>query len=176
MHIVAFTSRHSADDAQIATVTPAQTGGKLAAGTYYYLSTIVTTHGESSGINEKIVTVSAPNNSVQLTFNVNKQDGFKRRIYRGRQPGIYDGYFETSLNSNATFRDNGGAFTGLRSSPTTGVDDTSMIELDANYAVLVTPSWNTTYWVTGKATTGFIINFGTPAPANGGTIDYFIVR
>jgi hypothetical protein len=48
-------------------------------------------------------------------------------------------------------------------------------EPDANYGVLVTPNWLTTFRVTAKATTGFTIDFGTPAPA-GGTVDYAVVR
>ena len=172
---IAFTSQHSVGAAAINTAT-AEFGGSLAADTYYYLATAVTSHGETSGTGEKGVVVSAPNNAVAITFSGMKQDGFKRRIYRGTRPGVYDGYFETALNSNATFTDNGGPFSGRRSPPAAGIDETSMIEPDANYAVLVTPSWNTTHWVTGKATTGFTINFGRPAPRTGGTIDYFIVR
>ena len=171
---IAFTSQHGAGITAINSVR-ATTGGSLGPGTYYYLATAVTGRGETAGTAEKRVVVSGRNNSVAITFFGMKEDGFKRRIYRGRQPGIYDGYFETSLNSNATFTDIGGPFSGRRSPPTAGIDETSMIESDANYAVLVTPSWNTTQWVTGKATTGFTINFGTPAPA-GGTVDWFIVR
>lgn len=48
-------------------------------------------------------------------------------------------------------------------------------EPDANYGVLVTPSWLTTFRVTAKAATGFTVDFGTAAPANA-TIDYAVVR
>ena len=47
---------------------------------------------------------------------------------------------------------------------------------NANYAVLVCPNWNTTVWITGKTSTGFTINFGTPAPTGGGYVDFFVYR
>ena len=43
-----------------------------------------------------------------------------------------------------------------------------------NYAVYVTPQWNTTVWITGKTTTGFTINFGTAAPTGGSYVDWVI--
>jgi len=43
-----------------------------------------------------------------------------------------------------------------------------------NYAVYVTPQWNTTVWITGKTTTGFTINFGTAAPTGGSALDWVI--
>jgi hypothetical protein len=49
-------------------------------------------------------------------------------------------------------------------------------EPDVNYAVLAAPSWNTTVWVTAKATTGFTLNFGTAAPGGGGFVDYSVIR
>ena len=45
---------------------------------------------------------------------------------------------------------------------------------DTNYAVYVTPQWNTSVWVTGKTTTGFTINFGTAAPTGGSYVDWVI--
>lgn len=53
--------------------------------------------------------------------------------------------------------------------------DESGYEPDATYGVNVTPNWLTTVQVTAKATSGFTINFGTPAPA-GATVDWFLVR
>lgn len=41
-------------------------------------------------------------------------------------------------------------------------------EVDASYGVVVTPSWNTTVWVTNKTTAGCTINFGTAAPPSAG--------
>jgi hypothetical protein len=46
---------------------------------------------------------------------------------------------------------------------------------DDNYAVSVTPTWNTTIWVSNRTIAGFTVNFVTPAP-EGGTIDWMIVR
>jgi hypothetical protein len=45
---------------------------------------------------------------------------------------------------------------------------------DDNYAVFVTPTWNTTYSVTNKTTTGFTVNFGTP-PLGDGYIEWFLI-
>jgi hypothetical protein len=172
-----FTIGHSAGQVAINTATAAQIGGSLAAGTYYYLGTAVTVHGETAGTSEKVVRVAAPNDSVNLTFFGTAHDGLKRRVYRGTKPGVYDGYFELPLNSDAAFADKGSAFTARRSPPISGNDDTSMQEPDANYGVMVTPNWNTTVWITRKATTGFTMNFGTAAPRDGsGMVDWLIVR
>ena len=43
-----------------------------------------------------------------------------------------------------------------------------------NYAVYVSPQWNTTVWITGKTTTGFTINFGTAAQTGGSALDWVI--
>ncbi|MHB9023946.1 MAG: hypothetical protein ACYC7E_07170 [Armatimonadota bacterium] len=51
----------------------------------------------------------------------------------------------------------------------------AVAEPDATYAVSVTPTWNTTVWVTNKATTGFTVNFGTAAPS-GAKCDWIIIR
>jgi hypothetical protein len=48
-------------------------------------------------------------------------------------------------------------------------------EPDTDYAVFVTPNWNTSVWVTGKTTTQFVVNFGTVAPT-GATIDVAVCR
>ena len=45
---------------------------------------------------------------------------------------------------------------------------------NTNYAVYVTPQWNTSVWITGKTTTGFTINFGTAAPTGGSYVDWVI--
>ncbi len=136
----------------------------------------MTEHGECNAGSEKTVAVGGANNSVTCAFFGMTADGFKRRIYRGTQSGIYDGYYETALNSNANFVDVGGAFDGVKSPPSAGVDGTSMIEPDADYAVIVTPSWLTTCRVTGKATTGFTVDFGTATPDANQTFDWLIVR
>lgn len=174
---VAFTGAHGPGASAINTLTAANTGGAtLAAGTYFYLATSVTTHGESPGTAEQSATIAGADNSAVVSFFGMTADGFKRRIYRGTATGVYDGYFEHTLNSNANFTDIGQAFDGLKSPPTPGVDDTSMIEPDANYAVVLTPSWGTTTFVTSKATTGFTANFGTATPDALQTFDWVLVR
>jgi hypothetical protein len=172
---IAFTTAHTPGQAAISTAVAGMGRGTLAPGTYYYIASAVSEHGESGAFGEKRVVVSAANNQVAISFFPMTADGFKRRIYRGETSGIYDGYFETALNSNATFTDTGAAFTALKSPPSAMVDETSMIEPDANYAVLVVPNWSTTCFVTNKATTGFTINFGTAAPP-GATVDWLMVR
>jgi hypothetical protein len=41
------------------------------------------------------------------------------------------------------------------------------------YRVFATPSWNTGWWITARATTSFTIQFSNPAPA-GATLDWAI--
>ena len=44
----------------------------------------------------------------------------------------------------------------------------------ASYSISVAPGWNTTWWVTAKSSTGFTIEFGTPAPSGGSTFDWIV--
>lgn len=46
---------------------------------------------------------------------------------------------------------------------------------DSSFSVSVAPSWNTTWWITGKSYAGFTVNFGTAAPTSA-TIDWEITR
>ncbi|MCA9330186.1 hypothetical protein KDA11_06045, partial [Candidatus Saccharibacteria bacterium] len=46
---------------------------------------------------------------------------------------------------------------------------------NANYAVFCTPNWNTSCYVTDKTTTGFKLNYSTPAPS-GQLVDWFVAR
>ncbi|MEA3401758.1 MAG: hypothetical protein U9R79_11010 [Armatimonadota bacterium] len=48
-------------------------------------------------------------------------------------------------------------------------------EMDARYAVSVTPSWLTTVAVPEKTSDGFTVQFGTPAP-EGARIDWIMIR
>src|SRR5439155_10738411 len=129
------------------------TGGTLGPAIYYYVASVVTSHGESGAFGEKSVSLSKVNNAVLISFYGMNPDGFKRLVYRGTQPGVYDGYYELPLNSSAEFLDIGAPFNGKKSPSLS--DDTSMIEPDSNYAVLVSPNWNTSVWITAKTTTGF---------------------
>lgn len=48
-------------------------------------------------------------------------------------------------------------------------------EVDTNYGVLVTVSWQTLWWITNKTTTTFQINFSVTSPV-GSTYDWAIFR
>lgn len=47
--------------------------------------------------------------------------------------------------------------------------------LDNTYAAICVPSWNTTWWITSKSSTGFTINFGT-SPASTSQLDWTVTR
>lgn len=47
--------------------------------------------------------------------------------------------------------------------------------LSEEYAVVITPNWQTDTWVTQKTETGFKVNFGTPAPEQA-SFDYVIIK
>lgn len=51
----------------------------------------------------------------------------------------------------------------------------SGIDAALRYAVSVSPTWNTTFWVTDKSPTHFTVHFGTPAPIDA-TIDWLLVE
>lgn len=166
---------------QISSAT-ATAGGTLPNATYFYCQTVVSAHGEgvgTCGSNEKSATTSGANNSVTIVLSavngVGGRTGYRRRIYRGTATQVYDGYFERPLNDDSNFVDTGSVvFTELRSINLQTSND--MIEPDANYNVFVACNWNCGWWVTGKATTGYTIQFNTPAPSGGGTVDTFYVR
>jgi hypothetical protein len=173
--VVTFATQVRAGDAAISAAVPVQGGGALAPGTYFYIATLVNEAGETGAVGEKSVAVTPPNNQVNLSLYGSSGPRAKRRIYRGTASGAYDGYFETDFNASS-FTDAGGPFTGMKSPMGPGFDaETSMQEPDANYAVIVTPAWNTTVWVTDKATTGFTVHFGT-SPSSDSSFDWFIVR
>ncbi len=46
---------------------------------------------------------------------------------------------------------------------------------DTSYTPIIAPSWNTTFWISAKASTGFTVNFGT-APGSTQSLDWGIVR
>lgn len=172
-------------NASVASATPT-TGGSLAAGTYYYMGVVVNDYGETLGRQDKVymVAIAAPNNATTVVFHAMDvgKGVWRRRLYRGRswatQPTGYpdfDGYYETPLNSDAPFTDTGAAFAGLKNHGVGERAELGAPEPDASYGVEVTPQWNTTAWVTAKATTGFRINFGT-APGVDSAVDWFLVR
>jgi hypothetical protein len=160
----------------LASATPAA-GGSLTAATYYYTSTFVNALGESSFGPALNATVDgATTQSVTLGFYGTGAGAWRRRVYRGRAAGVYDGYYDLPIDSSANFNDTGAAFTGVKSPPIAGVALPSGAEPDANYSVVCTPQWNATCWVTAKATTGFTLNFSA-APGGGGSfVDWHLIR
>lgn len=53
--------------------------------------------------------------------------------------------------------------------------DESGYEPDDDYAIAITPNWDTTVYVTSKSRSGFTVEFGTAAPASA-TFDWVLVR
>lgn len=169
-HAVAFSGPVGAGNVAFSSIPTAQSdgGSSLQAGTYYYAVTRHAPRGETGidsltteGNNYRSVAVAAGQRADMSAFGGSFPVGSTYRWYRGTEPGRFDGYFETT---SSAFSDTGQAFDGADMPPSIGVSVPSNHEPDANYAVVVTPSWETTAWVTNKATIGFTINFGTPAP------------
>lgn len=158
---------------------PRPGSSSLAAGDYWYATTVVAPHGET-GINYDNDTAFGywkytvrAGEEVRLLFS-GSLNGLKRRIYRGRRKGWFEGYWEQW--DNAPFVDDGRRpFVGTGMPPRSfGVP--SRIEDDANYHIVATPSWPTSVYVTAKATTGFTLNFTTPAPDDGQTVAWLLFR
>jgi hypothetical protein len=131
--------------------------------------------------------LAGANNAVAFTWNGYQMNAagigtFRRRVYRSSTDpasngGVYDGYYDLTLNSNSPWTDTGAAFTGTkRVPPAVGTGSTSHIEPDGNYGIVVTPSWNASSWITAKATTGFTINFSAAPGGGGGTVDWILIR
>ena len=80
------------------------------------------------------------------------------------------------FGGNVGFSNNVRGFNvGVTATSTTHTVTFPTAHADTNYAVMCTPSWNTTCYVTGKSTTGFTLNFGTASGATD-TVDWFVVR
>ena len=75
-----------------------------------------------------------------------------------------------SLDSDPYSRGSGVAVTSGATSKTITLN-----EHDSNYVAMCSPNWGTTWWVTAKTTTSFVLNFGTVAPT-GAIIDWFARR
>jgi hypothetical protein len=88
-----------------------------------------------------------------------------------------------TVAGNATFNGDYVGFSnnvrGINQAITTGATTLAVAfgtaHADAAYAVNCTPSYDTTCFATNKTTTGFILNFGTAAPASA-AVDWFVVR
>jgi hypothetical protein len=85
-----------------------------------------------------------------------------------KRADIQGGYISFSNNIR-------GYNTSVTAAATTKVVTFGTAHPDSNYAVLCTPNWNTTCFVSGKTTTGFTLNFGTAAPG-GQLVDWFVAR
>lgn len=158
----------------------------LAAGTYWYATTIVGKRGETGAnwrplfdgstgtdLTYKKVTV-ASGERVDMSWN-STGAGYFRRVYRGSTSGLFDGFWEL-VGTATSFSDKGMvAFDGKDYPPGNAGFIPAQAEVDASFGIVVTPSWNTKYWITGKATSGFTVNFSDPAPA-GATFDWFLFR
>jgi Pectate lyase superfamily protein len=159
-------------------------------GTYYWQTTVVTENGETGPgpvAETKTLTLSGATNKATVVANHDSQaKNFRIRLYRGRTPMTsqvpqnFDGYIESPLYASGaspgftSFVDEGQALVGLKNPPQE-TNATDRREPDPFFAVLVTPNWQTTVWVTNKASTGFTLNFDTAAPADA-KVDYLIVR
>ncbi len=165
----------SSGQAAINTATATGSGATLPNNTYYYIATLVNEIGETAATAEQTVTTTGTQ-QVDITFFglPAAQKQWRRRIYRGTASGVYDGYFEMAVESSATFSDTGQAFSGEKSPPSTG--DAVGTEADTNYAIVVTPAWDTTVRVTAKGTGSFDLAFGTAAPGGGSTFDWMMMR
>ena len=64
---------------------------------------------------------------------------------------------------------------GVAASATTHTVTFGTAHPDANYAVMCTPDWSTTCFVSNKTASGFTLNFGTAAPS-GQLVDWFAVH
>jgi hypothetical protein len=150
-------------------------GSTLVPGTYHYAVTLHGPRGET-GIdsldtennNYRSVAVAA---GQRVDMSAHGGSPFTYRWYRGSQLGRFDGYFETTSSS---FSDTGQPFTG-RDMPSRFTGIPSSEEPDDNYAVVATPNWNTTIWISDKETTGFTVNFGTAAPP-GAVLQWLLFR
>lgn len=177
------------------------TGGALSPSTTYYyrVSARSRDFGPASWSAEFSVTTGGAHNGVELQLTNYLWTGAKGlyaegfTVLRGTSTGVYTTRFDvlmppsmlvsngrrdtqwwndlgTKIAANYAYPDTYPTTAG----PFTVADETGW-EPDANYGVVITPSWGTTAWVTAKTTAGFTANFGTAAPG-GATFDYMIVR
>ena len=160
----------------------ADAGSTLPAGVYQYVATILAPHGETglpntlNSQNWYSVTVAA-GQRVDATIQGSSlvPTTWTRRIYRTFVNRTdWQGFWE-QLVPDLTFSDTGAAFHGVGGPPLVATGIPVLTEPNANYGVVVTPSWGTTTFITAKTTGGFTINFGTTAPA-GATVDWLIFR
>jgi len=141
--------------------------------TYALLIGNVPTNKVTSGFNITAGSPSVPagnlyvggNLGVGNNSNLNFVNAYSLNLDSGQIPNIYGANLQNFFKGN-----NVAVAAGA-----TSLAVTLPITLPStNYAVYVTPQWNTSYWITGKTTTGFTINFGTAAPTGGSYVDWVI--
>ena len=100
----------------------AQSGGTLAANTYYYVVTAVTSGGETLASSEQSAIADSTNGTVALTWNA-VAGALSYKVYRGTgTTGNEHGYF---TSGTASFTDNGSAsLTGSSAPPSTATATT----------------------------------------------------
>jgi hypothetical protein len=162
--------------------------------------------GPVVALTEQAEVVSGGQNSVKVTVTGLQQgttyvEGFT--IYRGTTAGVYTTRFDVVPNADwhglgdpttdkhdfvdlgSTLQLNATASLGFgypdpisptAGGPYTAATDQTGYEPDTSYAVMIEPSWQTTWRVTAKRQDGFDVEFGTAAPGGGGTINWFLVR
>lgn len=148
----------------------------LTPGTYYYAATRVGARGETGIGNlgspsHRSITVMA---GQRVVMRAHGTDGrYRDRFYRARQVGVWDGFVEVDPGTVLT---DDGSLTWMPGEPgPDGVSIPGEHEVDADYAIVATPGWNTYAWVSSKSTTGFTVNFANPAP-DGATIQWLMFR
>lgn len=148
----------------------------------------------NAGIASGATLVLTPaNGTLQIPASGSYNFGSARGIWRSGSAGIRIGTGGSSLTvrNNAdtadlfsildstgeiTFTNNvRGYNVSVASSATTTTVTFPAAHQNANYAVLCTPNWNTTCWVSNKTANGFTLNYGTAAPA-GQLVDWFVVH
>lgn len=158
----------------------------LAPATYWYATTILGRRGET-GVNWRPLfegssgtdltyknVVIASGQRVDMSWN-SAGAGYFRRVYRGTKSGYFDGFWEFP-GTQTSFSDTGSViFNGQDFPPGVSGFIPAQAEVDTGFGIVLTPNWNTSYWITGKSNTGFTVNFGTPAPA-GATFDWLLYR
>lgn len=151
----------------------------LTPGTYWYFITYANPRGVGGisiyNTSQRSSVVVGSGQRGKVTFGGSGPSDRKIRIYRGPSEYEYRGYFEVAVGSSP-FLDTGQAFTALEGPPLTVTDMANQQEADTNYAIIALPSWETTCWVTSKATSGFTLNFGVPTPDSSQTVQWLLFR
>lgn len=177
--VVTFGGRVTRNDATTFTVVN-DGASTLPAGTYYYGATYLAARGET-GLDTLDSTPPYKTRVVgsgqKVTLSMSRGADYTTRVYRGTASGQFDGYWQAPYGSGAyTMHDDGAVpFDGVDLPPPNGSWIPSQAEADALYAIVATPSWNTSVWVTSKATSGFTLNFGSAAPV-GASAQWLLFR